>query len=89
LTDLDETPAFAPTRNRALSDFPHGVGAIKQGRIEMKKIMIVAAATVFTVTAAIASTIVTAPGQIEASLASQAVMPSSQELPFDKYWSKG
>ncbi|MCX7306925.1 MAG: hypothetical protein NTZ72_02820 [Afipia sp.] len=55
----------------------------------MKKIMIVAAATVFTVTAAIASTIVTAPGQIEASLASQAVMPSSQELPFDKYWSKG
>ena len=54
----------------------------------MKKIMIVAAATVFTVTAAIASTIASAPGQIEASLASQSVMPSSQELPFDRYWSK-
>lgn len=54
----------------------------------MKKIMLVAAATVFAVTASIASTIVTAPGHIEASMASNAVMPSSQELPFDRYWSK-
>ena len=56
----------------------------------MKKIMLVAAATVFTVSAAIAATAVSAPSKKRAVVASQSVvMPSSLELPFDKYWSKG
>ncbi len=55
----------------------------------MKKIMLVAAATVFTVSAAIAATAISAPAKNGAGISPLAmVMPVSQELPFDRYWSK-
>jgi hypothetical protein len=55
----------------------------------MKKIMLVAVATVFTVSAAIGATAMSVPAKNGAVVSPLSmVMPVSQELPFDRYWSK-